>query len=190
DLAALRPRQRLLVHSAAGGVGMAALQLARHLGAEVFGTASPGKWEVARAAGLDAEHLASSRTLDFEPRFLAATRGQRVVVVLDSLAREFVDASLRLLPRGGHFLEMGKTDIRDADQVAAQHPGVAYRAFDMMEAGPDRIQEMFAELAALFEAGTLRPLPVTAWDIRHASEAFRHLGQARHVGKVVLTVPR
>ncbi|WP_285498604.1 zinc-binding dehydrogenase, partial [Streptomyces hygroscopicus] len=101
-----------LVHSAAGGVGMATLQLARHLGAEVFGTASEGKWDTLRSLGLDDEHIASSRTLDFEKRFLDATGGRGMDVVLDSLAREFVDAGLRLLPRGGRFLEMGKTDIR------------------------------------------------------------------------------
>ncbi|WP_406205784.1 SDR family NAD(P)-dependent oxidoreductase [Kitasatospora sp. NBC_01560] len=189
DLSGMQPGQRLLVHSAAGGVGMATLQLAAHLGVEVFGTASPGKWAAVRAAGLDDAHLASSRTLDFEQHFLDATGGEGVDVVLDSLAREFVDASLRLLPRGGRFLEMGKTDIRDAATVAGQHPGVDYLAFDMMDAGFDRIQEMLAALRELFVARVLRPLPVTCWDIRRAPEAFRHLSQAKHIGKVVLTVP-
>ncbi|MFF1909913.1 SDR family NAD(P)-dependent oxidoreductase, partial [Kitasatospora sp. NPDC058218] len=189
DLSGMRPGQRLLVHSAAGGVGMAALQLAAHLGVEVFGTASTGKWAAVRAAGLDEAHLASSRTLDFEQHFLDATGGEGMDVVLDSLAREFVDASLRLLPRGGRFLEMGKTDIRDAAEVAERHPGVDYQAFDMVDAGFDRIQEMLTALRELFQAGVLRPLPVTCWDIRRAPEAFRHLSQAKHIGKVVLTVP-
>ncbi|MFI9274310.1 SDR family NAD(P)-dependent oxidoreductase [Kitasatospora sp. NPDC052896] len=190
DLARIQPGERLLVHSAAGGVGMAAVQLARHWGVEVFGTASPGKWDALRAQGLDEDHLASSRTLDFEAHFHAATGGEGVDVVLDSLAREFVDASLRLLPRGGRFLEMGKTDIRDPRRVAAEHPGVGYQAFDMVEAGPDRIQQMFAELRALFDRGVLTPLPVTSFDVRHAPEAFRFLQQARQVGKVALTIPR
>ncbi|MEV3861576.1 SDR family NAD(P)-dependent oxidoreductase [Streptomyces sp. NPDC050095] len=189
DLAGMRPGERLLVHSAAGGVGSAVLQLAPHLGVEVFGTASTGKWDAVRAAGLDDAHLGNSRTLDFEQKFLEVTDGAGVDVVLDSLAREFVDASLRLLPRGGRFLEMGKTDIRDADEVAARHPGVAYQAFDMLDAGLDRIQEMLTELGTLFAAGTLRPLPVTAWDIRRSPEAFRHLSQAKHIGKIVLTLP-
>ncbi|GHA17834.1 putative inactive phenolphthiocerol synthesis polyketide synthase type I Pks1 [Streptomyces echinoruber] len=189
DLGGLRPGQSVLVHAAAGGVGSAAVQLARHLGAEVFGTASPGKWAALRAAGLDGAHLASSRDLDFEHAFLKATGGKGVDLVLDCLAREFVDASLRLLPRGGRFLEMGKTDIRDPRQVAADHPGVEYRAFDLVEAGADRIGEILDDLMALFEQGVLAPLPVTAWDVRRAPEAFRHLSQARHVGKVVLTLP-
>ncbi|MET9353991.1 SDR family NAD(P)-dependent oxidoreductase [Streptomyces sp. NPDC006617] len=189
DLADLRPGEKVLVHAAAGGVGMAAVQLARHLGAEVFGTASTGKWPTLREQGLDDRHIANSRTLDFEPQFLEATGGQGADVVLDATAREFVDASLRLLPRGGRFLEMGKTDIRDASQVAADHPGVRYTAFDLIEAGPDRIQQMLTELMGLFEAGVLHPLPVTAWDMRRAPAAMRFLSQARHVGKLVLQVP-
>ncbi|MEW1754735.1 type I polyketide synthase, partial [Streptomyces angustmyceticus] len=189
ELGGVQAGESVVVHAGAGGVGMAAVQLARHLGAEVFATASPGKWGTLRALGLDDAHLASSRDLDFESSFLAATGGRGVDVVLDSLAREFVDASLRLLPRGGRFLEMGKTDVRDPAQVAAEHEGVRYQAFDLLDAGPDRIGEMFAQVRELFERGVLEPLPVTAWDVRKAPEALRYLSQARHVGKVVLTMP-
>ncbi|MGW8702942.1 SDR family NAD(P)-dependent oxidoreductase, partial [Streptomyces eurythermus] len=189
DLARVRPGQRLLVQAAAGGVGSAAVQLARHWGVEVFGTASPGKWDRLREAGLDADHVANSRTLDFERAFLDATDGQGVDVVLNSLAHEFVDASLRMLPRGGVFLEIGKTDIRTPGEIAERHPGVDYRPFDMGEAGPERIQTILTELVRLFESGTLRPPAVTSYDVRHAREAFRALGQARHSGKLVLTMP-
>jgi acyl transferase domain-containing protein/NADPH:quinone reductase-like Zn-dependent oxidoreductase/acyl carrier protein len=186
DLGGLRAGQSVLVHAATGGVGTAAVQLARHLGAEVYGTASPGKWGALRALGLDDGHIASSRELGFEAAFGG---GRGVDVVLNSLAHEFVDASLRLLAPGGRFLEMGKTDIRDAAEVARRH-NVEYRAFDLIEAGPDRIAEMLAEVLELFGRGVLRLPPVSVWDVRSAPEAFRHLGQARHVGKVVLTVPR
>ncbi|WP_159056404.1 type I polyketide synthase, partial [Streptomyces sp. DSM 15324] len=189
DLGGVTEGQTVLVHAAAGGVGMAATQLARHLGAEVYATAGPGKWDALRAAGLDDRHIASSRDLSFEAAFRAATGDRGVDLVLDSLAGEFVDASLRLLTPGGHFLEMGKTDVRDPDDVAARHPGVQYRAFDLIEAGPDRIGEMLTALVDLFATGVLTPLPVTPWDVRRAPEAFRHMSQARHIGKVVLTVP-
>ncbi|MFD0270375.1 SDR family NAD(P)-dependent oxidoreductase, partial [Streptomyces sp. NPDC127106] len=189
DLAGLQQGEALLVHAAAGGVGMAAVQLARHWGAEVHATASPAKWDTLRGLGLTDDRIASSRTLDFEDAFRTATGGRGVDVVLDSLAREFVDASLRLLPRGGRFVEMGKTDVRDPQAVAAAHPGVRYQAFDLTEAGLDRIQEMLTELLGLFRAGALRPIPVAAWDLRQAPEAFRYLSQARHTGKIVLTVP-
>ena len=189
DLARVQRGETLLVHAATGGVGMAAVQLARHWGVEVLATASPGKWETLRSLGFDETQIASSRTLEFRERFLQVTDGRGVDVVLDCLAQEFVDASLELLPRGGRFIEMGKTDVRDADEVLARHPGVSYRAFDVLEAGPERIQEMLGELTALFACGALAPLPATTWDVRRAPEAFRFLSQARHTGKLVLRMP-
>ncbi|WP_211256711.1 SDR family NAD(P)-dependent oxidoreductase, partial [Actinoalloteichus caeruleus] len=182
DLAGVRAGERVLVHAAAGGVGMAAVRLAHHLGAEVFATASPGKWPVVRELGVDDDHLSSSRTVEFERKFRDNSGGDGVDVVLNSLTGEFLDASLRLLADGGRFVEMGKTDPRDPD-------GVSYRAFDLVEAGPERIGQLLAEVLALFERGALRPLPVRTWDVRRAPEAFRYLAKARHVGKVVLTVP-
>ncbi len=183
DLAGLEAGESVLVHSAAGGVGTAAVQLARHLGAEVYATASEPKWPVVRELGVAEERIASSRTTEFEERFRPG-----VDVVLDSLAGEFVDASLRLVRPGGRFVEMGKTDIRDAEEVRAEY-GIDYTAFDLIDAGPDRIAEMFAALLNLFEDGALRPAPVTAYPISRAPEALRLLGQAKHVGKVVISVP-
>ena len=190
DLAGLEGGESLLIHSAAGGVGMAALQLARHLDVEVFATASPAKASVLAELGLDPEHIGSSRDLEFEQKFLDATDGRGVDVVLNSLTREFIDASLGLLPRGGRFIEMGKTDVRDAGEIADEHAGVRYRAFDLYEAGPRRIQQMLRELLGLFERGVLTHSPITTWDVRHGVEAFRFMREARHVGKIVLTVPQ
>ncbi|MFF4402836.1 SDR family NAD(P)-dependent oxidoreductase, partial [Streptomyces sp. NPDC001480] len=190
DLGRVQPGESLLVHAAAGGVGIAAVQLARHWGLDLYGTASEGKWHQLRAMGLPEERIASSRTLDFEEKFRSVSDGRGVDVVLNCLANEFVDASLRLLPDGGRFIEMGKTDIRDAEATASAHPrDIWYRAFDLGEAGPDRIKEMLEEISALYEQGVLEPLPVAAWDIRRAPDAYRYLSQARNVGKVVLTLP-
>ena len=180
-LAGLRAGEAVLIHAAAGGVGMAAVQLARHLGAEVFATASPAKWDVLRGLGLDDDHIASSRDLEFAEKF----RGRAIKVVLNSLANEFADASLALLPAGGRFVELGKTDLRDP----ADHPDLHYTPFDLFETEPEQVRQMFAELVPLFEAGVLRPLPVRAWDVRRAREAFRFMAAARHVGKIVLTMP-
>ncbi|GAB1814540.1 type I polyketide synthase [Mycobacterium sp. MUNTM1] len=189
DLAGAQPGQRVLVHAAAGGVGMAAVQLARHLGLEVFATASRGKWDTLRDMDFDDDHIADSRSLEFEEKFRAVTGGRGMDIVLDSLSGDFVDASLRLMAPGGVFLEMGKTDIRAPEVVARDHPGVRYRAFDLFEAGPDRIAQMLDELAAMFGEDVLRPLPVTRFDVRRAPAALRYLSQARHVGKVVMTMP-
>ncbi|MCK2145406.1 type I polyketide synthase [Streptomyces sp. WAC00276] len=190
DLGGVRPGEKLLVHAAAGGVGMAAVQLARHLGAEVYGTASPAKWPTLRGLGLPAERIAGSRDTGFERRWLAATGGEGVDIVLNSLAGEFTDASLRLLPRGGRFLEMGKTDIRDAAEVAAAHPGVAYTAFDLMSLDPAHLQRMLTEVSRLLEEGAVAPLPYLSYDVREAPAAFRYMAQGRHTGKIVLTVAR
>ena len=188
-LAGLEAGERVLVHAATGGVGMAAVQLARHWGAEVFATASRGKWDTLRAMGFDDDHIGDTRTVEFEEKFLATTGGAGVDVVLNSLAGEFLDASLRLLVGGGRFIEMGKTDLRDPEAVAEQHQGVRYRAFDLMEAGPDHIASMLSDLIELFDAGVLKPLPVKTFDVRCASAAYRFVSQARQIGKVVLTLP-
>jgi acyl transferase domain-containing protein/NADPH:quinone reductase-like Zn-dependent oxidoreductase/NADP-dependent 3-hydroxy acid dehydrogenase YdfG/acyl carrier protein len=184
DLAGLRGGERLLVHAAAGGVGMAAVQLGRHLGAEVFATASEKKWGALRSLGLDDAHIASSRDLLFAERFRDG-----VDVVLNSLTGEFVDASLGLLVDGGRFIEMGKTDVRDPEQVASVHPRVSYRAFELMDAGPERLREMLGDVFGLHALGALRALPRTSWDVRHAPAVLRLMSQARHVGKNVLMLP-
>ncbi|MFE9429350.1 zinc-binding dehydrogenase, partial [Kitasatospora sp. NPDC006697] len=185
DVGGLRGGESVLVHAAAGGVGMAAVQVAGYLGARVFATASEAKWAVVRGLGVDAACIGSSRDLSFEGVIRGVSGG--VDVVLNSLAGEFVDASARLLVEGGRFLEMGKTDVRPDGWAG---PGVVYRPFDLLDAGPERIGVMLGELVGLFEAGVLRPLPVRVWDVRRVVEALRFMGQARHVGKVVLTVPR
>ncbi|MFI1585819.1 SDR family NAD(P)-dependent oxidoreductase [Embleya sp. NPDC020630] len=183
--------ESVLIHAGTGGVGMAAVRVARHLGAEVFATASRGKWDVLRSLGLDDAHIGDSRTLDFATRFRAATGGRGVDVVLNSLAGEYVDASLQLLADGGRFVEMGKTDVRDEAAVRAARPGIAsYRAFDLVEAaGADGIAELFAVLMPLFRSGVLAPVPVRCFDVRRAPEVFRFMARARHTGKLVLRMP-
>ena len=183
DLAGLRAGETVLVHAAAGGVGMAAVQLARHLGAQVYATASPAKQGVVRELGVDPARIASSRTTEFAARFGS------VDVVLDALAGEFVDASLGLVAPGGRFIEMGKTDIRDAADVALHWPGVSYQAFDLTDAGPRRTGEILSIVLDLFSRGVLKPLPVRTWELDRAGDALRFMGQGRHTGKNVVRVP-
>ncbi|GAB1639958.1 hypothetical protein KRMM14A1259_03810 [Krasilnikovia sp. MM14-A1259] len=178
-LAEARAGQKVLIHAAAGGVGSAAVQIARHLGLEVFATASPAKWPVLRAAGLDDDHIASSRDAGFAEKFAG------VDVVVNSLAGELTDASLRLVADGGAFIEMGKTDLRDPATLT----GVRYRPFDLGEAGPRLLGEMLHRIVDLMDAGELALLPTRAWDVRRARQAMRFMSQARHTGKLVLTIP-
>ncbi|MFJ2264751.1 KR domain-containing protein, partial [Streptomyces sp. NPDC087844] len=190
ELGGLRAGGSVLIHAATGGVGMAAVQIARHVGAEVFATAGPGKQGVLEEMGVDAAHRGSSRDLEFEGAFRGVTGGRGVDVVLNSLAGEFTDASLRLVAGGGRFVEMGKTDVRDPERVGGEFPGVVYRAFDLVaDAGPERVGGMLEGLRGLFEAGVLVPAPVRVWPLLRAREALRFVSHARHVGKVVLEPP-
>jgi acyl transferase domain-containing protein/NADPH:quinone reductase-like Zn-dependent oxidoreductase len=182
DLAEVNTGESVLIHAAAGGVGMAAVQLARHWGLDVYATASPGKWPTVIANGVDPSRIASSRELAFEEQIRAASGGRGVDVVLNSLAGEFLDASLRLLAPGGRFVEMGKTDVRTGLDIP-------YHAFDLSDAGPERMGEILTEVVALFEQGVLEPLPLTVWDVREAVTAWRYMAQAKHVGKNILTIP-
>jgi NADPH:quinone reductase-like Zn-dependent oxidoreductase/short-subunit dehydrogenase/acyl carrier protein len=196
DLAAVRPGDSVLVHAAAGGVGTAAVQLAQHMGASVFGTASPHKWAGLAAYGLTEDRLASSRDLEFEERLREANGGRGMDVVLNSLSGEFVDASLRLLRSpgdgdgpGGRFVEMGKTDIRTAEDVAAAYPGRGYQAFNLPDVAPERIGQMLTRVMELLTSGALSPPPTVVHDVRRARDALRSLQRGENIGKLVLSLP-
>ena len=189
DVAQLSAGQRVLIHAGAGGVGQAAIQIAGHLGAEVYATAHPTEHPVLQDLGVPRQHIASSRTLDFVAAFGAATDGQGMDVVLNCLSGEFVDASLDLLARGGCFLEIGKTDIRPAADIAAAHPGVAYHPYDLGAAAPEQLRATLTTLTHMFATGVLKPLPTTGYGLAQAPQAFRDMSQARHTGKIVLLPP-
>jgi myxalamid-type polyketide synthase MxaB len=190
-LARIRPGERVLVHAAAGGVGVAAVQIALRAGAEVFATASPAKWDFLKSLGL--RHIMNSRTIDFAAQIGALTDGQGVDVVLNSLSGEFIAKSFDALSERGRFVEIGKIGIWTSEEVATRKPGASYFAFDLGEvaqADPALIGNMLRDLAATFESGDLAPLPHTAFAIEEAAEAFRYMAQAKHIGKVVITHPQ
>ena len=129
-LAQLRRGQRVLIHAAAGGVGLAAVQLAQRQGAEIFATAgSPEKRELLHSLGI--KHVMDSRSLAFADQVLDATDGKGVDVVLNSLAGEFISASMRTLAHGGCFLELGKRDIWTPETVKEARADVRYFAYDL-----------------------------------------------------------
>ncbi len=188
-LAQIQAGDRVLIHAAAGGVGLAAVQLAQLAGAEVYATASPHKWEFLRSIGV--QHCFNSRTLDFAEQIMEQT-GQGVDLVLNSLNREFIPKSLQTLKPGGRFIEIGKVGIWTTEQVAQVRTDVDYFSFDLLELSqqqPDRLQSLLQAIMAQFEQAKLRPLPYTAFHIQDAIPAFRYMAQAKHVGKVIITVP-
>ncbi|WP_191499937.1 SDR family NAD(P)-dependent oxidoreductase, partial [Mycobacterium simulans] len=185
----LRAGQRVLIHSATGGVGPAAIPIAQHLGADIFATASPHKHPVLTELGIPDQHIASSRTPDFVHAFDHTTNGHGMDVVLNSLRGDLVDGSLQLLSHGGCFLEIGATDIRLASDLNAAHPTVDYQVYDLATTPADRLGRTWNALSELFSSGALRPLPTTSYGLVQARQAFSDMSQARHTGKIVLTPP-
>src|SRR5690606_8190863 len=142
---------------------------------------------------LGVQHVADSRSLDFEQEVLRATNGEGVDIVLNSLAGDFIPASLRLLRQGGRFIEIGKTDIWNEAEVKRRFPGVEYHALYLGEvaaARPDLIRGMLEDILAKCVAGELRPLPLRAYPIDRAQDAFRFMAQGLHTGKVVIVQRR
>lgn len=188
-LARIKPGDRVLIHAAAGGVGLAAVQVALRAGAEVYGTAgSPEKRDFVKALG--ARAVFNSRRADFADELLSLTDGRGVDVVLNSLTGAFIPNSLRVLAPGGHFLEIGKAEIWTPAAAAAVNPGAAYRPFDLAEVTLDKLsllRPMFADIMRGLADGSLRPLPMRVFGFQDAIAAFRFMAQARHVGKVVLS---
>ncbi|WP_341286310.1 type I polyketide synthase [Mycobacterium decipiens] len=189
ERAQLSAGQRVLIHAGTGGVGQAAIQIAHHLGAEVFATASPHKHPVLADLGIPDQRIASSRTLDFVDAFHDATDGQGIDVVLNSLRGDFIDGSLQLLSHGGCFVEIGNSDIRLASDVSTAHPGVDYQAYTLTNTSTARLSQTWNALTELFVARVLRPLPTTNYGLLQAPQAFRDMSQALHTGKIVLTLP-
>ncbi|MCA9717194.1 MAG: alpha/beta fold hydrolase [Myxococcales bacterium] len=185
-LGRILPGDRVLIHAAAGGVGMAAVQLAQRIGAEVHATASPGKWGVLRKLGV--AHIYNSRTLDFVEGVTRETGGRGVNIVLNSLTGDFIPAGMSLLAPGGRFVELGKSGIWSSQHAAARFPGIAYRAFDLMSVDPDLLHQALRQIAEVIEQGELAALPRRTYPVTEAVSAFRYMAQARHVGKVVLSI--
>jgi len=189
-LARLEEGERLLIHGAAGGVGLAAIQIARAAGAEVFATVgSEVKRDVVRLLGAD--HVLDSRSLAFADDILDLTAGEGVDVVLNSLAGEAINRNLRILRPFGRFLELGKRDFYENTRIGLRpfRNNISYFGIDadqLMAERPALTRRVFAELMQLFENGELKPLPYRLFPAAQAIEAFRFMQQSRQIGKVVL----
>jgi len=193
--AQLQAGEAVLIHAASGGVGQAAVKIAQHLGATVYGTASLPKWDHLRKMGM--YYLYNSRTLDFGPEIMSDTHGRGVDVVLNSLNGEFIEKSVATLAQGGRFIEIGKIGIWSEEQVQAKRPDVAYYPFDLGEVAaprsavgqPHLLSKLLAELMALFNTGALQPLAYKVFPVTQAAQAFRYMAQAKHIGKIVIHFP-
>ncbi len=189
-LARLKAGDKVLIHAAAGGVGQAAVQVAQKAGAEIFATASPSKWDFLKAQGI--RHVMNSRTLTFADDVMTLTEGKGVDVVLNSLNGDFIDKSFEAIAPNGRFVELGKIGIWDKQKVEQHYPNVQYFPFDLGEvtkADPALIRDVWYELSDRFIQNHFYPLPIKTFSIQQTTQAFRHMQQAKHIGKVVLTLP-
>ena len=191
ELAGLEAGDRVLIHAGAGGVGLAAIQLAQAAGAEVFATASAPKRDFLRSLGV--EHVFDSRSTAFGQDILDATGGAGIDVVLNSLTGEgFIEASLACLARGGRFVELARRDILSHEEMAALRPDVAYSILDLYtlkEQDPAQPGAALTDVLARMATGELAPLRHTTWPLAETSAAMGYMRAARHIGKIVLTTP-
>jgi phthiocerol/phenolphthiocerol synthesis type-I polyketide synthase C len=191
-LARLEAGETVLIHGAAGGVGMAAIQIAKLKGAKVIGTAgSPRKRRMLEMLGVD--HVLNSRTLEFADEVMKITGGIGVDVVLNSLAGEAITKSLQCLRPFGRFLEIGKRDLYGNSQIGLRpfRNNLSYFGIDADTLIVERAalaQKLFKKVIAHFAAGELRPLPFQSVPVSRAAEAFRSMQQSRHVGKLVVSM--
>ena len=190
-LAQLQAGEKILIHGAAGGVGIAAIQLAKWIGAEIYATAgSDEKRDFLRLLGI--EHIFDSRSLAFADEILAATGGTGVDVVLNSLAGEAINRNFRVLSPFGRFLELGKRDFYENTKIGLRpfRNNISYFGIDadqLMQTRPELTRKLFAELMSLFTEGVLHPLPYHVFDAEDIVDAFRYMQQARQIGKIVVS---
>ncbi|NEP14133.1 MAG: SDR family NAD(P)-dependent oxidoreductase, partial [Symploca sp. SIO2C1] len=189
-LANIQPGERVLIHAAAGGVGQAAVQIAQLAGAEIFATASPGKWEFLKSLGI--KHIMNSRTLDFATEIKERTAGEGVDIILNSLNGEYIPKNLEILAEGGRFVEIGKIGIWSQEEVGEKRADVSYFPFDLGEV----VQQQPAVMAQLKESltqqwnqGELAALPHKVFSSTQITDAFRYMQQSKQIGKVVVEMP-
>jgi NADPH:quinone reductase-like Zn-dependent oxidoreductase len=191
-LAQLQPRERVLIHSAAGGVGLAAVQVALKAGAVVFATAgSQEKRELLSALGVP--HVMDSRTLAFADEVMDLTQGEGIDVVLNSLAGDAIEKSLALLQPYGRFIEIGKVDIYANRRLGMRflRRNISFATVelgDMWARRPKLGRSLLHEVLRLFERNELRPLPQHVFAVSQVAEAFQCMAQGRHVGKLAVSM--
>ncbi len=193
-LARLTAEDVLLVHGAAGGIGLAAVQYAQHLGATVIATAgTEEKRELVRLLGVP--HVLNSRSLSFAEEVLELTDGKGVDVVLNSLSGEAIPRGLELLRPHGRFIELSGHDMHTNQRLLLRPLrnnvalfGVALDQAIASGQADERGHAQFAEVVRQVQAGAYRPLPRRTLPATQVEEAFQLLRQGRHLGKVVVTL--
>jgi phthiocerol/phenolphthiocerol synthesis type-I polyketide synthase C len=190
-LAKLSRGERVLIHAAAGGVGLAAVQLAQRAGAEIFATAGSAE-KRAYLKSMRVPHVLDSRSLAFADEIMKTTGGRGVDVVLNSLPGEYITRSLSILAAYGRFVEIGKTDIYQNKPLGLFpfRNNLSYFALDLERVCRERpalLRTLLLDLMAMFQQGILKPLPHNIFPVEDAANAFRYMARRKNIGKVVLS---
>ncbi len=190
DRAQLQKGEKILIHNATGGVGLAAIQWAQHVGAEIFATAgNEEKREHLRSLGI--QHVFDSRSLDFAKDIREATGGYGVDVVINAIAGEALYQSFELLASYGRFVEIGKRDISENNglPMAAFNRNITFHGIDvdrlMIERTPV-VQAILRDIERYYDEGIFSAVKTYSFPANDAIEAFNFLAQSKHMGKVVL----
>ncbi len=190
NVARMKAGEVILVHAGAGGVGMAAIQIAHHLGAEVIASAgSHAKRTLLQTLGV--RHVIDSRRGDFTETVMSLTGGRGVDVVINALAAEAIPMGLACLAPFGRFIEIGKRDIYQNSRLPLwslrRNASFHVVAMDAVFAGDaEQTRTLMAELAGLVTAGALRPLPYRSFPASRIDAAFRLMAGGKHTGKVIV----
>ncbi len=185
-LANLQRGDRVLIHSAAGGLGLAAVNVAQARGAEIYATAG-NEEKRAYLRSLGVQYVLPSRTEEFADEVMRLTKGLGVNIVLNSLTGALAEKTLSIVSKGGCFLEVGKRNTLAADVVKRIRPDVRHFVYDFGEVAatdPSLVPALLTEMLESLTTGEMSPLPVT--EFSDPKEAFRYMAQARHIGKVVV----
>lgn len=191
ELAHLRKGETVLIHAAAGGVGLAAIQVAQWLGAKIIATAgSAKKRDYLRSLGI--EHILNSRTLEFADQVMKLTGGRGVDVVLNSISGETFLKSLAIVAPLGRFIEIGKRDIVENSKLPMLpfNRNLSFMAIDldrMMTERPDLIRRLLQNVWDRFREGDFVVPPIEVFPVGRISEAFRHMAQSKQIGKIVIS---
>ena len=188
-LAKMKENETILIHAASGGVGLAAVQIAKLRKANIIATASNAKKQKLHEMGI--KNVFNSRTLDFAEQVMQLTHNEGVDIVLNSLTGEYITKSLNSLKKGGRFIEIGKIGILSNKDAYEIRPDIDYFSFDLGKLGnaqPDIIQQMFKEMMPEFEKNNLSAIPYKTFTFKNIIDAFRYMAQARHFGKVLISM--
>ncbi|KAL9047293.1 MAG: hypothetical protein Q9214_000093 [Letrouitia sp. 1 TL-2023] len=194
-LARLKEGETVLIQSATGGLGMAALQIAQETGAEIYttvGNAEKGRILV-EEFGVAEDHIFNSRDLSTPSKILAATKGHGIDVILCSAAGEAMHESWRAIAPMGRFIEVGRTDIIEHGKLGLEvfKRNATFSSFDlglMNQQKPDFVADLMAELGEMYRRGVIQPLRhITTFDVSELEQAMMHFAKGTHIGKVVVT---